>query len=214
MKRVLLFIIIITGAFQLACAQYITPSVTVYKQFKPAIIQLTDGRKLNQPLANVFLKNSSLLYMKGDKAMEANMKNILSVEFDDRTYIKIDTLLAYLVDTVGTNALYCANKIDFVAYRQGMINNQVYTNISLSDQLSSTTIDLSNEGDLQFPIIPVFFYRLDGKMVLVHERNLSRVLNKEKRRLMKSVMAEDGFSWTDEKWLIKILKVLNLAEEK
>lgn len=192
-----------------ACmAQRITPSLTVYHEFKPAVINLTDGRKLKQPLANIFLKNSSLLYMKGTQAMEARMDNILSVEFDNRTYVKIDTLLAYQVDTVGNNALYCAEQIDFVAYRQTVLNNHVITNLSVSDQVSSTTIDLEDENDIHFQIINLYFFRLNGEFIYVHERNLSRHLSKEKRRMMKTIMSLDNFSWNNKDMLLKLLKAI------
>jgi hypothetical protein len=190
-------------------AQRITPSLTVYKEFKPAIILLNDGRKLNQPLANIFLKNSSLLYMKDTQAMEANLDNIMSVDFDDRSYIKIDTLLAFLVDTVGNNALYCAEQIDLVSYKQSVLNNHMITNIGLGgDQLSSTTIDIMDEEDIHFPVVPLYFFRINGEFIFVHERSLSRHLSKEKRRMMKSIMALDGFSWTEKSSLLKLLKAL------
>lgn len=209
MKTKILFIIIFAAACCKLSGQGITSAVTVYKEFKPAMIQLADGRKLKQSLANIFLKNSSLLYKHGSETMEANLANVLSVEFDDRTYVKIDTLLAYRVDTVASNALYCAKVIDIEAYRQSLANNQVITNLSLGDLVSSTTIDLTDESDTKLPIIPLYYYNYNGKYVWVHERHLSRMLNKEKRRIMKSVMAQPGFSWTSEEWLLKLLKAIS-----
>lgn len=209
MKTKILFIIIFAAACCKLSGQGITSAVTVYKEFKPAMIQLADGRKLKQPLANIFLKNSSLLYKHGSETMEANLANVLSVQFDDRTYVKIDTLLAYRVDTVASNALYCAKVIDIEAYRQSLANNQVITNLSLGDLVSSTTIDLTDESDTKLPIIPLYYYNYNGKYVWVHERHLSRMLNKEKRRIMKSVMAQPGFSWTSEEWLLKLLKAIS-----
>ena len=208
MKRIVLFIIICIAAVRVALAQEITPAVTVYPEFKPAVIMLDDGRKLKQPLANIFLKNSSLLYKQGVQTMEANLAHVLSVEFDDRTYIKIDSLLAYLVDTVGVGALYCAKRIDLVAYRNTLANNKVITNMNLGEIVSTSTISLSDEDDIHFPIIPLYYFRINDKMVFVHERNLNRILSKEKRRIMKSIMAQDGFSWTDESWLLRLLKAI------
>ena len=89
-------------------AQTTTTIATVYKEFQPATIHLTDGRKLKVSLANVFLKNSSLLYLSGNDTKEANMKTLTQVDFPDRTYYTVDTLLAYQVDTVGHDALLCA----------------------------------------------------------------------------------------------------------
>jgi len=202
----LLFIIML--ATQTLCAQVRTTKLTAYKQFKPSTIILKDGRELKQPLTNIFLKNSSLLYMKGDQSMEANMDNIIGVKFDDRQYIKIDTLLCYQVDTVGHDALYRATIMDLAAYHQQLKNNQVITSMSLGDQISTATVDLSTEDDFKFPLIDIFYYRLNGEFVRTHERNLGRVLPKEKMRMLKTFVALPDFSWTDEQSLLKLLKAL------
>jgi hypothetical protein len=69
-------------------------------------------------------------------------------------------------------------------------------------------MDLESEGDIHFPLINLYYLKLDGKYVLAHERNLKRVLDKEKRRLMSSVMSEPGSSWTSEASLLKLLKYI------
>ena len=193
---------------QFSGAQVRTTKLAVYKQFKPSTIILKDGRELKQPLTNIFLKNSSLLYMKGDQSMEANMDNIVSVKFDDRQYIKIDTLLCYLVDTVGHDALYRATIIDIPAYQQQFRNNQVITSMSLGDQISTATVDISTEDDYKFPLIDIFYYRYNGKFVRTHERNLGRILPKDKMRMLKTFVNLPDFSWTDEQSLLKLLKAL------
>ena len=213
MKKVVLFIIMIVAA-QVISAQIRTPKLTVYKQFKPSVITLKDGRKLSQPLTNIFLKNSSLLYMNGTNSMEANMDNVVSVKFDDRLYVKIDTLLCFQVDTIGNDALYCATIIDMPAYVQQLKNNQVISNIgfdfsgSMGGQMSTATIDISTEDDYNFPLIDIFYFRLNGKFVRTHERILERALPKEKRRMLRTFENMEGFSWTDRDSLLKLLKAL------
>jgi hypothetical protein len=206
-KTLTLVVALLTTAVTLQ-AQVKTTKLTVYKQFKPSEILLKDGRTLLQPLTNIFLKNSSLMYLRGTDAMEANMDNIVSVKFNDRLYVKIDTLLCHQVDTVGHDALYCATVIDQPAYIQQLKNNQVITNMALGDQISTATIDISTEEDYQFPLINIYYYRLNGKFVRVHERNLFRVLNKEQRRMLKTYMSLPDFSWSNEEMLKKILKAL------
>lgn len=185
-----------------------TPAVTVYKEFRPATIHLADGRLLKVSLANIFLKNSSLLYKSGVDTKEANLKTLTQVDFEDRSYYKIDSLLAYQVDTIGNDALYCAQKIDFVAWRQMVANNSVLSSLDLGDMIGYSYAELADEQDLHFPIIQLYFFRLNGKFVLAHERNLKRVLNKEKRRLMETMMIDKSFSWTDEQSLLKLLKTI------
>ncbi|MDE7456708.1 MAG: hypothetical protein K2M96_08380 [Prevotella sp.] len=185
-----------------------TPAVTVYREFQPATIHLVDGRQLKVSLANIFLKNSSLLYKSGIDTKEANLKTLTKVEFKNRVYYKIDSLLAYQVDTVGHDALFCAQRIDVEAWRQSVVNNSVMTSLDLGDMIGYTQAELANEQDLHFPLMTLYYFRLNGQFVLAHERRVKRVLNKEKRRLMEAVMGEKDFSWTDEQSLLKLLKVI------
>ena len=209
MKLYSLFIITLFS-IQSVFGQERTTKLTVYPEYKPSIITLSDGRQITQQFTNIFLKNSSLLYMSASVAKEANMANVLSVQFDDRFYVRIDSLLAYQVDSVGNDGLYCATIIDQEAYLQNLKNNQVMTNIDFHnfDQVSTTSVDLSNEDDYPFPLINIYYYRLGGKFVRCHDRSLSNVLNKEKKRMLRTFVHMDDFSWSDEKSLIELLKRL------
>lgn len=211
-KLVLLSAIFLMTVFR-AIAQEVTTQLTVFPEFRPATVYMADGKKLALPMANIFLKNSSLLYISGELTKEANTKNILRVDFKDRSYIRIDSVLAYQVDTVGKNALYCTKVLDLKAYKQLLTNNSNITNLDLNDLSSMdifqfTTIDLGDTQNIQFPVIPLYYYRLNDKFVFVHERHLKRALNKEMRRRMESVMNLPGFSWTNESFLLKILEVI------
>lgn len=207
MKRFALWLLLTCGALTMT-AQTTTTALTVYQEFQPATIHLADGRLLKVGLANIFLKNSGLLYKSGQDTKEANLKTLTKVDFKDRTYYRIDSVLAYQVDTVGNKQLFCAQRIDFVAWKGMLVNNHQMTDISLGDMVSYTTADLADEQDIHFPLINVYYLQIDGKYVLAHERNLKRALDKEKRRLMVSVMSEPGFSWTSEASLLKLLKYI------
>lgn len=211
-KTLLLFIIIIASTFS-AMGQERTTCFTVYKEFKPAIIQLTDGRVIKQQLTNIFLKNSSLMYLQGTTAMEANMSNIVSVKFDDRLYVKIDTILAYPVDSVGNDVLYCATVIDIDAYQSQLRNNQVITNFSFDfsgEQISTTSMDISGVDDYKFPLVDLYFFKFNGKYVKAHERNLQLLLDKQQKRILKTFVHLDDFSWTKPDSLLKLLKALQM----
>ena len=207
MKKLVLFLLLSIGVLT-ASAQGTTTMVTVYQAFKPATIHLVDGRLLKVSLANIFLKNSGLLYISGHDTKEASLQNISTVEFQDRTYYRIDSVLAYQVDTVNHQPLYCAQRIDLVAWKGMIINNRQLDNISLGDMLTYSATELADQHDIHFPVINTYYFQINGKYVLAHERNLKRVLDKEKRRLMASVMSEPEFSWTSEKSLLKLLKYI------
>ena len=207
MKRIVLLLLLTTGILA-ATAQTTTTSLTAYQSFQPATIHLVDGRKLKVDHANIFLKNSGLLYISGHDTKEANLKTMAKVEFKDRTYYRIDSVLAYQVDTVNHQELYCAPRIDVVAWRGLLINNRQLNNIDLGEMVTYSATELVDRQDIHFPLINLYYFKIDGKYVLAHERNLKRVLDKEKRRLMTSVMSEPGFSWTSEASLLKLLKYI------
>ena len=213
MKKLVLSATVLLMAALRVAAQEVTPQLTAFPEFRPATATMADGKKMDIPMANIFLKNSSLLYISGELTKEANTKNLLRVDFKDRSYIRIDSVLAYQVDTVGKNALFCAKVLDLKAYKQLLINNSNITNLNMNDLLSMnmlqyTTVDIGDTQDIHFPVIPLYYYRINDKFVLVHERHLKRFFDKENRRRMESVMNLPGFSWTDESFLLKILEVI------
>ena len=212
MKKLVLLSMLMLVAFK-GAAQEVTPQLTVFPEFRPATVYMADGKKLDIPMANIFLKNSSLLYISGELTKEVDTKNLLRVDFKDQSYIRIDSVLAYRVDTVGANALFCAKVLDLKAYKQQIANNSNITNLDLNDlatmnMFQYTTIDINDVKDIHFPVIPLYYYRINDQFVLVHERNLKRFFDKENRRRMESVMNLPDFSWTDEKSLLKILEII------
>ena len=211
-KLVLLSTVFFLTTIKVA-AQEVTPQLTVFPEFRPATVYMADGKKLDIPMANIFLKNSSLLYLSGELTKEADTKNLMRVDFKDRSYFRIDSVLAYQVDTVRSNALYCAKVLDIKAYKQLIINNSNITNLDINDIMSNnmlqyTTVDIGDAQDIHFPVIPLYYYKINNKYVFVHERHLKRFFDKENRRRMESVMNLPGFSWTDESFLLKILEVI------
>jgi len=197
-------------------------SATMYGEFKPSVITFTDGHKSSQPLTNVFLKNSSLLYFKGDNVMEATMDNILAVDFDDRHFVTIDKKLAYRVAQVKENELYCVELFDQETYERNIRNNINFSNIDFLNMNpssfqnasvdivgSTTTVDMNNEEDFKLPVFRHFYMRLNDNWVKVHERDLGRVLPKEKKTMMKRIMAQPNFSWQREESLKQLLEAIS-----
>lgn len=196
-------------------AQKRTTQATLYKQFKPSVITLKTGRTINQPLTNVFLKNGSLVYLNGELTMEANMETIAAVEFDDRKYINIDNQLAYMVDSVGSNILYRIDLLDIVAYNQNIRNNINISNMGFeSGAITTTSMDLNSEDDYKLPIFSHFYFFYNGEFVKVHEREVSRVLPKDKdiKRKYRTIIGMDNFSWTNDKSLMQLLEAITVKE--
>jgi hypothetical protein len=208
MKKVLAILTLYVVCSLRGAAQGETESFTVYKEFKPGLIHLASGKTLKNSMLNIFLKDASLLYKSGSNTMEANMDNIVGVDFDDRKYIKINKELAYLVDSVGANKLYCATLIDVEAYKTMLKNNVNMSYISISDQVQYSTIDLNPQEKQPYPVINHFYYLYNGQIIKVHEREIQRLLDKEQRRLFKTIIGEKDFSWVDEASLVRLLKAI------
>jgi len=183
---------------------------TQYKQFEDAQVYMALGDTINAK-ANIFLKNSRLYFLRNKLTMEADMNNVLAVQFKDRRYVKIDTLLAAVLGTYKNNQLLCSRIIDMQSYINIKKNAQVITGmeLSLNNYINVQTIDTS-QGDVEFPIHKIFFFYYNGKYVPVNDRELYKYIPKEKRGVFNNVTKMDEFDWYDEAWLMKLLKYITL----
>lgn len=210
MIRRLFFVVLSIVCFALGSfAQKRTVMPVVYRQYRPAIITFTDGHKSKNMYTNVFLKNGSLLFLKGEVPMEANMDNILAVDFEDRKFVSINKQLGYLIDFVGSNALYCIELFDKDTYERNLKNNVNISSMDLGDQISMSYIDLNNEEDYKLPVFRHFYFLYKGEFVKVHERELSKKLKKEGKTMMERIVALPDFSWQNEKSLMQLLKAIS-----
>lgn len=209
MKRffmVMLSVAVSLGIYAQKSAGF-SATTTLYKDYQPAKITMAGGKVINQKKANVFLKNGRLLFKRGMFDMEANMSQIERVDFADRSFIRLDTMLVTVIDTIGENQILRATTIDMAAYNAKAINDRVVTNLSLGEQVSMTTIDLAPEDENKYPLINTYFFVIDGKTVEVHERTIARMLDKDKRRMLKTYMQMPDFDWGDVGYLQKILQL-------
>lgn len=179
-----------------------------YEKFIPARITMTNGKTIKVGQANVFLKNSTLLYKSGSKTMQASMPTVKYVDFADRRYERLDTLLAYEVDTIGKNRLMCAPMIDLEALRRTMSNNTVIDHLDLSYMVSVNSFELEQTDDMDIPIFNQYFFVINGKVVKAGDRYTSRVVPKDKRRLYRDLVEREQFDWESPQSLIAILYLL------
>ncbi len=161
---------------------------------------------MKERFANVFMKNGTLLYKRNGFNMQADMGRVKRVDFADRTYLKVDTMLAYVVDTVGNNKLLCSTVIDLNSYKTELLNNRQITNLELGSHVNISTMDLSDTNE--YPLINLYYYDIAGKIIKVHERNVMRAIPKNKRREFTNIIQSDGFSWTDKEWLMRLLEMI------
>jgi len=138
------------------------------------------------------------------------MDIIASVEFDDRKYVNIENQLAFFVDSVKGNCLYCVELIDMDAFERALKNNVNYTFIDIStERMESFTNNLNTEDDFVYPLVSTYYFILDGKIIKAHDRDLYRALNKERYRMMKTALSDPAFNWTDRKCLMRLLELIS-----
>lgn len=210
MKKILLLIMMVLLTCGHAAAQKKTKYATLYRDFRPSVVTFADGHRSRQSLTNVFLKNSALLFLRGELTMEATMDNIVAVDFEGgRSFVNVNNQLAYKIDSVGSNYLCCVELFDKDTYERNLRNNVNITNIDLGDQISTATVDINTEDDYKLPVFRHFYYYYNGEYIKVHERELSRRLPKDKRTMMKRIMALPDFSWTRDESLVQLLKAIS-----
>lgn len=195
------------GAFSQRAAGY-SAITTVYEKYQPAKITMKDGKVVMQDKANVFLKNARLLFKKGSWDMQADMSQIHSVEFADRYYLCVDTLLTTVVDTLGENKAVYATVVDIEAYKGKVANSRVISNLSLGgDQIAVTAYDKDEGAEDRYPLMRVYYLLIDGKVVPAHERTVSRMLPKDKRARLKFYLDMPDFDWCDKTYLHRVLQL-------
>ena len=210
MKKFLILLFLVLAMLpQAASAQDNTMSLTLFRDYRPAVIHMGDGRTVRSSLANIFLKNASLLFKRGETTMEANMETIVSVDFDSLHYENIDNMLAVQVGSVGANKLYCAIVIDMKSYVTMLRNNVNISSLSLGDQISYTTVDLTPQEGMELPLVKHYYYLYNGELIKVHDREVSRRLDKEKKRLFKTIISLPDFTWVDDNSLMKLLRAIS-----
>ena len=189
-----------------ANAQMVSHRVTAFKQFEPATVHLSSGKPLKVKEANVFLRNSQLLYKSGGKVKQASIDTVIGVDFASRSYVKIDSILAYRVGSVSQNDLYCATLIDMETYNTNILNNRQVTNFEIGSQVNLTTLDTETDEEREYPIQNHYFFQYNGKFIEAHELYVLRAVPKAKRRIFWTIVREPGFSWTQEESLLRLLK--------
>lgn len=190
--------------------------VTLFPDYKPAVIKLTDGKTSIQKYTNIFLKNSSLIYKKSkdDKVMEASMQVIKSVTIDNREFIKVKNQLAEVVATEGNASLVRVRTIDIETMKGEYLNNSTITSTSMLDDLSAgrgvgeslSTIRMDGaEEEEPYPLMDQYYYVYGDKTTLAHERSVKVVIKKDQRKEYQNTIAF-GFNWTNLEDLTKLLK--------
>lgn len=211
MKKIICMICLIAMSVMSAMAQIDggrSKSVTMFPNYVPATITLTSGGLNHQKQANIFLKNGSLIYMKGSTVMEANMDVIKSVKFGDRNFIKMNKELVEVIDSIGPNLLVLSRIINQEDLKHEMLNSSTITNINIGDQLGVTRLD-ANADQLVYPVDETYYFIIGKKHIAARDREARVAAGRKRVDAFDSIVRSYGFSWKDKEYLMKILEVLS-----
>jgi hypothetical protein len=191
-------------------------TVTMFKDFQPAIIKLKDGKQSLHKQTNIFLKNSTLVYKKvpTGEIMEASMPIVAGITMGERNFINVKNQLAEVVATEGKASLVRIRIIDVETMKGEYLNNSTITNSSMLDDLnagrligesmSTTRVDGADDEE-PYPLMDTYYYVVGDKATLAHERSVKLVLKKDQRQEYQIELSR-GFSWAKQEDLVRLLK--------
>lgn len=214
---ILLFLLALCSSVQAQIPAGRSKGVTMFSDFQPAIIKLKDGKSSVHKQTNIFLKNSTLVYKKvpTGEIMEASMPVVAGITVGDRNFINVKNHLAEVVATEGDASLVRVRVIDVETMKGEYLNNSTITNSSMLDDLSagrligesmSTTRIDGAEDEEPYPLMDTYYYVVGDKVTLAHERSIKSAIKKDQRHEYEVILS-NGFSWTRQEDLAKLLKL-------
>ena len=164
----------------------------VFNDFRDAKIKFAFGGK-GTAKANIFLRDASLIFLKNDKKMKANLLNVIEVAFGDTVYRKAGEQLGRVIAEKNGNYLVEITTVDMEAMREAERRNE---NTSFLD-LPEFNIFIETDGDYygntiepKFPLKAVYYFLKGGVPFKASESEFKKHLRKEKKKEFK-----EYFGW-------------------
>lgn len=179
----------------------------VFNDFRDAKIKFAFGGK-GTAKANIFLRDASLIFLKNDKKMKANLLNVIEVAFGDTVYRKAGEQLGRVIAEKNGNYLVEITTVDMEAMRESERRNE---NTSFLD-LPEFNIFIETDGDYygntiepKFPLKAVYYFLKGGVPFKASESEFKKHLRKEKKKEFKELMKDRYWSWKDAESLKRLL---------
>ncbi len=179
----------------------------VFNDFRDTKIKFAFGGK-GTAKANIFLRDASLIFLKNDKKMKANLLNVIEVAFGDTVYRKAGEQLGRVIAEKNGNYLVEITTVDMEAMREAERRNE---NTSFLD-LPEFNIFIETDGDYygntiepKFPLKAVYYFLKGGVPFKASESEFKKHLRKEKKKEFKELMKDRYWSWKDAESLKRLL---------
>ena len=162
--------------------------------------------------ANIFLKNSALLFVQDGQVMQANIDRVLGVEFDSIKYMKVSSeQMGRVVAQKGYNYLLRVTTIDMDKYSAEVTGGENLPYLDLSDMGMFLEIDSDSqkwEEDYGYPLQNKYYFSIQGKIIPANESNFKKYVKPEMKKAFKRLMNDHYWSWTDEASLMQLFVYL------
>lgn len=210
MKR--LFFLISLFAYSLfapLCAQQLqelrrSKLPVIYPEFKEARVNQPFGRHTTARV-NFSLDDGALYFLDDDdKIRRAFVKNILSVEVDSTTYLKVDSIFGEVIAMQDYNYLVRVTLVDKKIY--GQENFDVAAMMALGGGFfKESVLALEEEMEKGYPLKDIYYFVLRGKVVPARESAIKKCIAPEYKTAFKTLMGDRWWSWHDGQSLSKLL---------
>ena len=175
----------------------------IYPEFKEARVNQPFGRHTTARV-NFSLDDGALYFLDdNDKIRRAYVKNIISVEVDSTTFLKVDSIFGQVIATRDYNYLVRVTVVDKQIY--GQENIDIATMMSMGGLFFKESIlALEEEMAQGYPLKDVYYFVLRGKVVPARENAVKKCIAPEYKTAFKTLMGDRWWSWHDAKSLEKL----------
>lgn len=216
MKKIFLFLICLClfSTMDAQQARELKRSKTVfeYPEFKVAKINQSFGRFVKDTV-NIFLKDASLCFRRGDKVYKAYTDQIIGLELDSVKYRKVGSQMGRVVMQYGINMLLCVTTVDMDLLREETYGAEAVGFFDI-DIPGANGVNVNNFMDLSghkyeedegYPLKNEYYFLIKGEPVPANETQIKKYVRSDMKTAFKNLMADRFWSWKDPKSLSQIL---------
>ncbi|MDO4929697.1 MAG: hypothetical protein Q4E59_01030 [Bacteroidales bacterium] len=214
MKKLFLYLMLFCLSLPMMAQQQLgdkrTHSIFAFSDFKDAKVLQPFGRYTTAK-ANILLKNSTLCFLQDDKTvMEAYVDNVLGVEFDTVTYMRLDdNQMGKVIAKKGYNYLLCVTTINMSKLydeREGGDNLPFFeiTDVGAFFEIDGQAFE-SNKG---YPLTDKYYFSIQGTIIPANETQFKKYVRPEMKSAFKRLMNDKFWSWSDPASLAELFTYL------
>ena len=213
MKRliiILLGLIFVTPVFaQQQRVQRRTKSPYLFPTFFEAKVTQPFGRYTTGKI-NVRLRDAALCFLEGDTIKEAFVNNILGFQTDSLFFRKVNNQMGRVVAQENYNFLVCVTTIDAELYGKEITDLNTLQNMAggtdgpFNIDTRYAVDELEENVAEGYPLKDTYYFIVKGQPVRAIQSKVKKVIHPDKKKLFKTIVENDFWSWEDPESLKKL----------